>query len=251
MLVYFQKRKLTLKERTPDGFTKVGIAPGDGMVYFEHFWKTKALPLEEVKRRPCQAFELPEKFDRSKIREFFCVNHPSAELFQAALRAILSDKPEYFDRPLRTPPHDSIDHEEHQRRCEALASVAQPLDMLCTFDPTSRMSRFIARIDAGPWSHTATVARGGMIFEAVTSGVRQIALTEYLQWPYRLGLYRSDSPVPDPEAGEVFMQGQLGKPYAFGKATLAGLARILRLDGRKLLPNDLALLEGLHLVCRV
>ena len=123
--------------------------------------------------------------------------------------------------------------------------------MLCTFDPSSLMSRLVGYIDTGPWSHTATVMKHGQICEAVTKGVRIIRIEEYLRPPFRLGLYRFDPPVPDPDAGEAFLLSTVGHRYAFRKAAIAGAKRFIRLQNRPRLPNDLALLGGQYLVCRV
>ena len=140
---------------------------------------------------------------------------------------------------MHAPLHDEIDSFEHERRCALLAASAQPFDELFTFDPTSWISRRIASLSNGLWSHVGTVGLEGVLYEAVTSGVRAVELTKYLRQPYRLALYRPNGAIGDPHAADAWLQSQVGKRYAFGKATWAGLASVLNLPGRQPLPNDL------------
>ena len=182
---------------------------------------------------------------------FLGSNYPSSELVMAALRAMGYGWPDYFDQPIKTAPHDCIDHTEHKIRCQALARAVQPLDCLFTFSPESLMSRFVARLDQGPWSHSAAIDRHGNVNESVPGhGVRCVALDHYLRWPFRLGLYRPAG-LCDPQVGLDFLDAQLGKGYAYRKATVAGLLRFLGFTERPRLPNDLALSPDLELVCRV
>lgn len=152
---------------------------------------------------------------------------------------------------MRLAVHDRIDAIEHRRRCDVLTSTARPFDLLLTFDPTSSMSRTIAWISDGPWSHSATIGLTGGLYEAVMSGVREVELDHYLRSPFRLGLYRLPYAIEDPAAAEEFLRAQLGKRYAVGKAVWAGVACVLRLPGRKPLPNDLLRRRSCTLVARV
>jgi hypothetical protein len=251
MLVFFRRNLLYPWMPNQIPYAHVGIATESGNVYFEGRRRLRRTTLQRLSKQPHEMRELPAGFATHNLEAYFTQNHPSPELVQGLLRARIEKDIDYLNEPIKLPIHDAIDGNEHARRCEVLLASAKATDMLCTFDPSSSMSRLIGYIDQGPWSHTASVMTGGRICEAVTSGVRIVEIEHYLRKPIRLGLYRFLPPVPDPESGERFLHSTVGNRYAFGKATLAGIKRFIRIRNRPRLPNDLALMPGLSIVCRV
>jgi hypothetical protein len=220
-------------------------------LYYERGRVLKSERLEALTSGPHEFRNLSSDLKLSNLQTYFHENHPSPELVQGILRAHVENCSSYLDQPLKLPKHDDIDTHEHSRRCKDLARFAKPYDLLLTFDPSSHMSRLISWVDSGPWSHSAVLLKSGKVFEAVTSGVRVIDLEHYLRQPYRLGLYRLDPPPPDPEEMEAFALSTIGDRYAYRKAFVAGTKRFFRFRRRPNLPNDLALVPGVSLVCRI
>lgn len=148
-------------------------------------------------------------------------------------------------------PHDVVTTRVHHVRCEALLNAAIRSDLLLTFNPGSWSSRLIARLDHGPWSHVALVGSDKALYEAVPPRVRCIGLTHYLVWPYRLALLRHNGPFRGSKAAEAFMRAQVGMPYAYRKAALQMLLKLLNVTHRTPMPNDIAAMPRYGLVCRV
>jgi len=101
------------------------------------------------------------------------------------------------------------------------------------FDTESIVSRVIAAIDGGVWSHVADYIGNGRIIEATVRGVVDRSVNAYRCLRYRIGLYRVRDAETDPNRFEKaakyvsFARSQLGKRYGFGKALRLGIMRAL------------------------
>ena len=251
MLVFFRNTFLPTRGMTADGYTKVGILTKDGLVRYKQFRSIATCSILDVRSKPHKILEPPAPFDQGRVWQYLNHNYRSSFLHDAATHAIATNNTAFFDEPTRLPIHERITTDEHQRRCEVLKNEAKASDILFTFNPSSRMSRLIAWVDCGTWSHTATLLSSTSLCEAIPAGVRNINLEHYLRPPFRLGLFRCDPPAPDPASGIEWARTTVGNKYAFKKAFLAAASKRFGISKRMPLPNDLALSESLQLVCRV
>lgn len=134
-----------------------------------------------------------------------------------------------------------------------LEKAVRRSDILMTFNQASRASRLIAWLDSGPWSHVAMIGSGNMVMEATPPKVRSVGIETYLKWPHRLALLRLATPLTGVQADalEDFHKTQIGMPYAYAKASLTMLRKLLHLPTSVPLPNELAASPSLMLICRV
>jgi len=122
---------------------------------------------------------------------------------------------------------------------------------LFTFDTDSLFSKLISVVDKGPWSHVATCTGEGTIIEALTAGVQERSIEVYVTPKYRVGLYRFRDGIPDPEKGVAFGRDQIGKPYNFSVAAIAGIQKIFMHRRIVPTPNDAAIQPELDLIIHV
>lgn len=161
----------------------------------------------------------------------------------------------FFEQPTPLPAVDeTLPERERSRRFEALLKKIVPGDVLLTVNIQSLMSRFIAWVDHGVWSHGAIYLGDGDIGEMLTSGYRIGSVRVYDAPQYRVGLYRHAhgiDPAKYPLLREAAMRYQRSGPlYGHFNAGVAGLIAILNLGAfvKCNTPNAFALNGCLYLV---
>jgi hypothetical protein len=81
--------------------------------------------------------------------------------------------------------------EEYEAAWQKMVASLQPHDAIFTYDRTHPMSKVIAKVTHGPFSHVATYIGDGKIWEIVTSGARIAPLETYKdRHHYRVAAYR-------------------------------------------------------------
>jgi hypothetical protein len=235
------------------GFNKIGWVTSSGLVVHARRRRIVATPISEIKRHHHEFRKTPENLDQSKLERFFAMNYRAYDLFFSGVAAIASRNKDFFLNPIKLPILDGIGREEHDKRWGALTVAITECDFLCVFDSKSLISRFIAYIDDGPWSHTASYSGEGTIFEAVPPRVCERPLEIYRDPRYRLGLYRT---VPELDPAQklsfnAFQRRQIGRRYSYEKAFLAGFLKHLRRPRNAPTPNDFAILPQVTLIAVV
>ncbi len=237
------------------GFNKVGYFRDTGQVVYpirKHFVEA---PFDRIRKRKHQLLDsaMPEEAQR-RAEQFFSGNVLNRHLMQRGLRAFADGESGFFRNPIRLPRLKTISLQEHETRWHELMACLKGGDVIQVLDQKSLISRLIARVDQGVWSHTAMYSGNGTVLEAITSGVTERPIGVYENARYRIGVYRRDGLTEEARLGLLlFLQSQLGKRYAWRKALRLGLRKVLRIDrliGKQLSPNDLCLsdLSLIHLV---
>jgi hypothetical protein len=243
-----------------DGYNKVGYLTAFDIVVYPRGRRLARRPLAELMRRrkvSRQRIDFPADLrNLNNIEVFFTQNADNSVLFNQGVFNLLrgADGLDYFALPIKLPRLEAIDRQEHECRWQKLLSVIRPTDLVCSIDTQSAVSRLIARVDHGPWSHTFGYLGNGRISEATPPRVREAHIDIYRPTRYRLGLYRV-SGTPTDEQTEKLRQlhnAQLGKPYAYRKVLQVALWKILRwgphpnpLWGS---PNDICMRPDLNLI---
>lgn len=233
------------------GYNKIGIITANGTAVFQHRRRIVRVPEANIELFPQYRQPLPPELDRALVDQFFLENYPSVDLFHLGLHKVLKRESHYFMRPLRLPMHDEIDGKTHADRWRVLEASAQRFDLLFTFDTRSWTSRLISLIDNGPWSHVAIVTGDGTVIEATTSGIREDSISMYSARRFRLGLYRVEGGIQNPDAGITWARSKIGKEYSYKKAAISGLQKMLSIPRWIPTPNDSASSEYQTLICRV
>jgi hypothetical protein len=169
---------------------KVGyVTRADQVLYPYHYGIRKAALSDVLKKKCCKLMEVPTGPPEEKLEQFFTENYPNASLFSTGFYFIHSQA-RFFDHPIKLPILQSISESEFYTRWDALPSVVEPGDQILCTDTEAWISRTIARLDHGPWSHAATYIGSGLIVEAITSGVVCRELEAYRHPRFRFGIYR-------------------------------------------------------------
>lgn len=113
------------------------------------------------------------------------------------------------------------------------------------------MSRLIAWVDNGSWSHAAVYAGEGRLLEMLTSGSCERPIAVYRSPNFRVGLYRLQ--LKDGDGTKVIdvLRSRLGFKYSYKKALIAGLQKMLGIKRTHATPNDELMRSGIRLIAIV
>lgn len=133
-----------------------------------------------------------------------------------------------------------------------LVSVLEPRDIIFTYDRKSVISRLIAHLTHGPFSHCAVHAENGVIWEIVTSGTRMVNIEVYRGRQFRVAVYRHYGKAPDTiEEMLSRMKASDGQPgYSYYGAIRAGIKAYFGRHVEAMTPNSLILTGALTFVAQ-
>lgn len=134
--------------------------------------------------------------------------------------------------------------DQYERAWQRMVASLQPHDPIFTFDRTSHLSKLIAMVTHGPFSHVATYKEDGNIWEIVTSGARIVPLDTYKdRHRYRVAAYRHLGFEPtsrEQQAAE--MNADVGNvKYGYLGALGAGIKSYFGMHREAASPNGLIL----------
>ena len=247
MLISFADSDRSHK-RDETGHNKVGYITQMGEVIFPLRSRIARRSLSKIERLPSRKVPIPDGFDANCVEKFFVENFQTIDLFNQGLMAIVRGEFGYFSNPIKLPRLNAIDIDERNSRWNELRLRIRERDLLFTFDTKSAFSNVISFIDNGPWSHVAMCTGQGTIIEAIAAGVQERPLEVYADPRYRVGLYRPIG-LTEVDGGSLeFLRSQIGKPYAYAKAALAGAQKLFGISRFAPTPNDLAVSRHLQLI---
>jgi hypothetical protein len=196
------------------------------------------------------------------IETFFAQNRPNADLFFQGLNAFGRRDDAFFESPVRLPILQPISPGEFEKKWEQLLILVRPTDQIMVTDTSSLLSRAIASLDQGVWSHVGGYVGDGKIIEAILSGVVERPLNVYRSPQYRIGLYRVkgfDGNVETPESAKriesfvAFVRARVGARYGYRNFVRLAAIKVFGL-GQKwrnehdISPNDMAIVLPLELI---
>ena len=257
LLVVFRDSDRVWHHVDETGFNKIGYITQRGTVVHPRWNRgLTESPADRIRRLPHGLFQvaLPSRAVEDRIEKFFTMNVSSIELFSCGITLLgRGDSLSFFDSPVRVPILEPISREEFEWRWAVFRSILQPADTIAVIDRESLVSRLIARIDHGTWSHVGGYSGDGTILEAIRQGVCERSIEVYHDPRYRIGVYRMRDLSSEAARRIVSnMRSQLGIAYSFRK--LVRLA-VLKLFGirprgnwhRNVSPNDIARSDNVRL----
>jgi Permuted papain-like amidase enzyme, YaeF/YiiX, C92 family len=209
------------------GFNKTGYVTESGVVIYPRRSRIARKSIDAVMKQPYRIFQNTRHPRAMEVEIFFTNNVINTAMYTTAMQLLAQPESRFWDHPIKLPILRPITPAEHETRWNTLLNAFQKGDMIFTFDTESIVSRFIAYLDQGTWSHVGTYTGEGRISEAITSGAVERSIEAYHHPRYRLGIYRHSGSVRQIDAVIEAARSQIGKPYAFGK--------VLRLGGRMIL----------------
>jgi YD repeat-containing protein len=231
---------------------KVGYLTRAGIVIYPWRWglKRKGITAIERHHKVFAISELPPLREDDNIETFFTQNRANPYLFSVGVHA-LNGRLEYFNNPVKLPILDRIPSEEFERRWGRFTALLRPGDAIYTLDTQSAVSRLIAYLDQGTWSHSATYIGNGQIIEAIPPCIVERSIDVYRSPRYRLGLYRFIATPEQTELQLAFARSQIGKPYAYRKVLRLAMRKLLLRPppaGRQVTPNEFIYTRDIPLI---
>jgi hypothetical protein len=224
---------------------KVGYITSDNNVVFPFRKRFKSVPLRKLKVETLELCQMAISEDRMRqIDLFFRENVLNPVLVRRAFNAISRGALGFFDDPIKLPKLAPITPSERRARWKNALALVEPCDLVQVFDESSVVSRLIARVDRGCWSHSAGYLGEGKVTEAITSGVTIRPLEVYNRSSIRLGIYRIEGVTSEnAEAARKWSQEQVGKGYGWSSVIRSGIEKIFLYDPQRKpvipTPNDL------------
>jgi hypothetical protein len=244
-------------------YNKTGYVSKSGWVVYPHRRSLKMQRLEIIEQRKHTLVPLSFMSNSDNVEKFFTQNKPNADLFFQGLNALAQRDNAFFEFPIRLPILPPTNAREFEERWKRMRMIIRPTDSIMIFDTTSYISRAIAAIDRGVWSHVAGYAGNGNVFEMILSGAVERPLDTYRSPQYRIGLYRArlfNGDVDDPinikriEAFIAFWRASIGRDrYDYLKVVKLGFLKTFGIRLQKpsdydVTPNDLARSPHLSLI---
>jgi hypothetical protein len=242
-------------KRDSTGHNKVGYLTADDMVIYPKRRHFVAVPLKTLLRsmrgKELQVFQKQcPAISEKNIERFFTENVLNPALMSLGNHKLSTNDFAFFEHPVLLPRLRPIDADEHKRRWEQLWLSIREGDLVQVIDESSTLSRLIAKVDMGTWSHSARYAGNGNVLEAITAGVVERSITAYGDRRYRIGIYRHPNLSPkDAYVMSMRMRSLLGAGYSWRGVTRLAAKKILRLNsGKQVSPNDLMSRFEWHLI---
>jgi hypothetical protein len=214
------------------GYNKIGYVCNDRTVVYPRFCGITKSDLKQIAKKKHRLIYMP--FEQYHVKTGFRNNVGNIELFyigiNAIKNAIINNDYSYFDNPIKLPLLSQISSEEFKFRWDQLSNLLLPGDILMTFDSRSVISRVIAMVDHGTWSHSALYIGDGRICEAITAGVVERSIDAYRFPRFRIGVYWADALAIDREERNSrinFTRSQVGKPYPYYKVSKLAAKKLL------------------------
>ena len=96
---------------------------------------------------------------------------------------------------------------DRDNRWAELVASLECGDTIATMDSKSIISRAIARLDGGEWSHVAVHLQDGYLLETTTTGTHRSSIETYNHPSIHVGVYRRCVPLTDPERSRLLNVG--------------------------------------------
>jgi hypothetical protein len=234
------------------GFNKVGYIANDGTVIFPRRGRVARRPLSALLKKPHQLMR-NDNFPRAQAANtFFTCNIINMAMFNLAMKLLSVPDSPFWDDPIKMPILRPITPEEHKLLWDELKPALELGDTIFTLNTKNPISRLIAYLDQGSWSHLGIYTGNGRIFESIPSGTVERSIEVYRDPRYRLGIYRDELTAQQKEVMPTVTRSMVGGGYDFGAALRLGLRMALRFrpseDRRNVTPNMRVLLTELKLI---
>lgn len=231
---------LNTRDTNPEnatGCNHIGIILQDDSVVFCRRRRATSLSVSKLRLSTPRMHLLKPKDAavRNSILRYFNLHRNNPRLLELGFISLSSPTLKVLDSVEIMPNvREPLSAQEHERAWQRVTSRLEPMDFIFTYDTTSFVSRIIAWIDSGSWSHVGVYVGDGQIVEAISSGVIRRSLDVYRTSKIRLGVYRVVSVNEEGKQKAIFWYNQqVGKPYNY--------AGVIRLAFRKVVDRYLSI----------
>src|SRR6266446_3883124 len=150
------------------GFNKTGYVTDGGVIIYPRYTRIVARPSAKLRTIRSRLIDISKHPSAYNIEMFFLNNNITPNLFQLALNSINDKDSRFWDSPIKLPKLNPDPPTEFEERWKCFTELLLPGDTIATFDTRNFMSRVIAYVDQGTWSHVGLYTADGTILEAGT-----------------------------------------------------------------------------------
>jgi hypothetical protein len=232
---------------------KVGYLGRDGTLVYPSGYGVRRVAYCRFRRRHTKA-DLPPSPHDENIEAFFSQNRDNPFLLYCGTLALATGNNAPFRNPIKLPILTPLAPGEFEQKWQEFVSLLRPGDLIQSVDTRSLVSRVIAAVDHGVWSHVTTYIGDGQVFEATTSGVVEQSIEAYRSPRFRLGVYRPPATASQTDTLIAALRSQIGKPYAYRKVLTVALRKLLNQEPsagkhrHRVTPNELVIMYDFPLI---
>jgi len=138
-----------------------------------------------------------------------------------------------FESPLLMPPfRGQMSDYEYEINWLRFVSKLQKADLLLTMDSKSFVSRIIAGVAGGVWSHAAIYDDDMNLYESVSKGVIKASLVKYKKKHVHIGAYRLFEGLTIEQQDQIVgrVRNLLGSRYNYWGALMCGIRTRLDME---------------------
>jgi len=240
-MMFFVDKKSKEKLGPKTGCNQTGIFVSHSEIIFVRKRKVQKINVDELKGTKVAIHKVADGSLSRNIVAFFKNIKDNYRMFGLGIRALANHNFEVFDSENIMPKFENYSSiAQYDIAWSELTSKLRKGDLIFTFNKKSRISKLIAAIDNGSWSHCGIYMGQGNIFEAISKGRVVRNIEAYKNLNIHLGVYRSGMAKQSftDETINKFVNEEAGPDYGYLKAILLGIRTVLGLNNDKFSPTD-------------
>jgi hypothetical protein len=237
------KDKLTKSPSSETRYNQIGIFVTEKNILFRRKRKIISINMDQLKGTEVLIVAPSQPEVVPKIAKFFNTAKGNYRLFNMGLNILKLERFGVFcswENIMPTFNNDLTD-EEYEKAWDRVTSKLRKYDQIFTFNSKSFISKTIAWIDKGSWSHCGVYSGNHEIFEVTWKGMFTRNLDIYKKKYIHLGVYRRPD-FPEEKLDYIDEYKKLNSYYGFypfHKALVLGIRTLLGFTDGKCSPHDL------------
>jgi hypothetical protein len=173
------------------GCNQTGVFVDDKNILFCRGRKVVSIHKNKLLGTKVVITQIKDKALLPNISEYFKASRHNYRLFRLGIRALALCNFDVFKTQVIMPYFNEHDKEiDHENAWNRVISKLQISDLIFTVDSKSILSRIIAAVDEGSWSHCGIYIGNNEIFEVTSKGAFTRAINVYNKKNIHLGIYR-------------------------------------------------------------
>jgi len=239
-LIFFYDEFSNYPPSNETGYNQTGIFISESEILCRRKRRVYSVFYDELIGREVVISKIKNKEASPKIIRFFKKTRSNYRLFQCGLNALQFENYRLFDSENIMPifkKYESV--EEYNGEWSRIIPFMKKGDLINIYQSTNFISKLIAKIDDGSWSHSAMYMGGHIIAEVISKGLVKRKIESYKNIDTHIGIYRHiNSEEADWSKLDDFHEKYVGSKYGYLKAIICGVRTYLGLTDDKYDPID-------------
>jgi hypothetical protein len=232
-IIFFFDKRTKEAPGLKTGCNQTGIFLTESTIIFCRDRRIREIHGTELKGTKVEIIAHSDTERIPQLIRFFENSRQNYRLFLLGLRALKFNNFEVFKVPEIMPTfHNYSSIDEYESAWKRVISKLKIGDHICIFNQKSIISKLIAFIDKGSWSHVGIYAGDGEIFEVISQGIVKRKVNVYKKEYIHLGVYRvfgidTNKKMLEDFISSNFIRSNSGEGYPYLKALYLGIRTIL------------------------